>query len=370
GDPGDPGEDDPTLIDFGEQPRIGAAKNATLDGTRVTFDLVLENLGNRTLSGLSLVEDLDATFGAGNYSLFSGPTFFDDPGTITLNGSFDGSTDTELIASGTLAVSDTAGIRLVVDITNVVDLGSGLGVYQNQVTASGLSPAITLALDLSAPGTDPDPDGNGSPLDPGEDDPTVFVVGEQPAVGVAKTATVNGSNVTFDLYLENLGNVELDSVDVSEDLDSVFGAGNWGITSGPTLVDDPGTLTLDPTFDGSSATELIDSGSLAIGDTARIQLTVRVFALADLGLGLGNYRNQVTVLGTTAAGAVASDLSDQGTDPDPSGDGDPTGAGEDDPTDFTVAPLPAIGLAKDAVVASQTVASIDVGGVTQNAIGT
>jgi len=325
GDPTGANEDDQTLIDLTENPVIGVAKAATLDGSEVTFDFYLGNFGNRVLSSLTLPDDLDAVFGAGNYAVTTGPTLVDDPGTITVNGGFDGGGDADLIASGSLAVGDTARIRVVVNVTAVTDRGAGFGVYSNQVTAAAVSPSGTPTSDLSDAGIDPDPQG------PDADDPTVFVIGEEPVLGVAKNAAVAVSDVTFDYYLENLGTAALATLALADDLDAVFGAGNYAVTSGPALVDDPGTITPNALFDGSLEPALVSAGTLAAGATAQIRVVVHVLVLADLGSGLGVYQNQVTAAGTTAAGAVTSDLSDAGTDPDPSGDGDPTGAGEDDP---------------------------------------
>ena len=350
GNPGDAGEDDPTPVIFFENPILGAAKSATLDGTQVTFDIALENFGNVTLSSLSVPENLDAVFGAGNYTLLGPPILVDDPGTITPNPGFDGSSDTQLISSGTLVAGDTAILRIVIDVTNIVDLGSGLGVYSNQVNVSGRSPGGREATDLSDNGTEPDANGDGDPTDTDENDPTVFAVGQEPQIGVAKDATVVNSDVTFDFYLENLGNVELVTLTLTEELDPVFGAGNYQILSGPSFVDDPGTITLDASFDGDENTALITSGTLAIGDTAQIRVVVRVTRLTDQGLGLGNYTNQVTVFATTALGANTSDVSDDGTDPDPNGNGDPTEAGENDATIFTVGEFPVVGVSKQVTV--------------------
>jgi len=153
---------------------IGIAKTATVDGSQVTLEFYLENFGNPLLSNLALPDDLDAVFGAGNYSVTGAPAFMDNPGTITLNDGFDGSGDTALITTGTLSVGDTAQIRIVVEVTALTDQGAGLGVYSNQVTASGEGPGETPTSDLSDNGIDPDPNGNGDPTEAGENDPTLF----------------------------------------------------------------------------------------------------------------------------------------------------------------------------------------------------
>jgi uncharacterized repeat protein (TIGR01451 family) len=346
GDPGDAGEDDPTLVDVSAAPMIGVAKRAKLDGTQVTFDLVIENLGNRELLGIDLTDDLDQTFGAGNYSVISGPALIDDPGTITVNGAFDGGGDTHLISSGSLATASSARIRIVVDVTTVVDLGAGFGVYANQATVTGALTDGRTVSDLSDDGVDPDPDGDGNPTGDREDDPTVVVIGEEPVVGVAKAVSVAGSVATIDLVLENLGNVTLDGFELQEALNPVFGAGTFFVSAGPSFVIDPGTMTLNPAYDGNTDTSLVSTGDLAPGAVAAIRIEVTVIEVADLGLGLGMYSNQATVAVSGPGGGLALDWSDDGTDPDPDGDGEPDEDGENDPTGFTVAPVSSIGIAK------------------------
>ncbi len=362
----DAGEDDPTPIDITsifENPQVGAALNSTISGTQVTLDYYLENLGDSTLSNFDLANDLDAVFGSGNYSISSAPAFVDDPGSLTLNGSFDGSTDTALISSGTLAAADTAQIRVVVDVTNVTDQGSGLGVFSNQVTVNATSPTSKATSDVSDNGTNPDGNGDGIPsLDDGrgndlEGEPTPIVIGEEPQIGIAKTASVSGSVVTFDYYLENLGNVSLSDLEITDDLDAVFGAGNYFISSSAVFVDDPGTVTLNSSFNGGGDTALLDSSStLGSGDTAQVQLEVTVVTVSDQGSGIGVYSSQANASGTAPGGAITTDQSDDGIDPDPNANGDPNEAGENDPTDFTVAEIASVG-------ASLEVSSIvDLGG--------
>lgn len=64
-----------------------------------------------------------------------------------------------------------------------------------------------------------------------------------PVIGVAKDASVDNREITLDFYLENLGDEELNTLSLPDNLDNVFGAGNYTIVSAPTLIDDPGTLT-------------------------------------------------------------------------------------------------------------------------------
>ena len=215
------------------------------------------------------------------------------------------------------------------------------GSYTNQVTVSGTSPANTVVSDDSDAGTDPDPNGNGDPTEPGENDPTPLVLSENPVIGAAKGMSATGSGpyaVTIDYTFENFGNVVLSSLTASEDLSAVFGVHgtDWtfvGISSVPVGF-------ANVTYDGHGNNELIATGqSLAVGAAATLQVTLTLNTP-------GSYTNQVTVSGTSPANTVVSDDSDAGTDPDPNGNGDPTEPGENDPTPLDLTGQPQIDATK------------------------
>src|SRR5207247_5188 len=95
-----------------------------------------------------------------------------------------------------------------------------------------------------------------------------------------------------------------------------------GVTTTP-------NLTANPSYNGVSNTNLLSgTNTLAAGAGGRITLTVTVAAGSTL-----NYTNQAVASATDISGTITTtDLSDNGTDPDPNHDGDPTGVGENDPT--------------------------------------
>ena len=62
-------------------------------------------------------------------------------------------------------------------------------------------------------------------------------------------------------------------------------------TAAPSLIVDPGTLTLNATFNGAATTDLLTNGTLAVGALAHIQIQVTVTNVADQGGGLGVYNN-------------------------------------------------------------------------------
>lgn len=343
GDAGEAGEDDPTIISLVDSPKIAIAKNATLNGTQVTFDFYIENQGNDTLTSVSIPDDLDAVFGAGNYTVTSAPTSVS--GSLVGNSLFDGSTDTEIIDSGTIAVGQTARVRMTVNITNVTDQGDGVGVYSNQVTVSALSPVGNLTTDLSTNGTDPDPGGLSNPGREGNNEPTPIIIGEEPAIGLSINAQVTDSTVLLDVIVENLGNTALENLTLPIDLNDVLGSGNWFINSGPTLLIDPGGVFLNTNFDANFDTDLFDptTSVLPVGQTVRVQFNVTVVAISDQGSGVGVYSLSTTASGEAPGGTFAQDISDFGTNPDPNDNGDAGDMDEDDPTTFTIAAVASIG---------------------------
>ena len=128
-------------------------------------------------------------------------------------------------------------------------------------------------------GLDPDPNGNGDPTEVGEDDPTPIAVPENPVLGVAKSAaaTVDNGDGTFDsaitVTVENLGNVDLSSLQVTDDLTATFPApASYVIQVAPAS----GTLTPNAAFDGNLDQNLLaGTDGLAVGATATITFTVR-----------------------------------------------------------------------------------------------
>ncbi|MEM9017045.1 MAG: hypothetical protein AAGC68_08520, partial [Verrucomicrobiota bacterium] len=152
---------------------LGSALEATVDGTSVTFDLRLTNLDTEDIADLSARLNLVAAFGERgsspgptlpNYRITEPPVLVDDPGTFQLNPTFNGDSDTELIRRSTgndresddssLGVGASARIQFTVEITNGVDLGSGVGNYSAQASVSGMT-TTSLTTDLSQEGTEP-----------------------------------------------------------------------------------------------------------------------------------------------------------------------------------------------------------------------
>ncbi len=169
-----------------------------------------------------------------------------------------------------------------------------------------------------------------------EDHPAIMGVA-LPEIGVAKEldSAVRESygiyQVTFQIRVDNLGNVPLTNVQVTENLATTFAlATSFSVLS----VTSP-TLTVNPGFNGAGDTNLLAAGNtLAVGASGTITLTLRVVSSY-----LGPFTNQVTAQGDTPAGPPVTDVSQDGADSDPNADGD---AGDNNvPTVFSL-PINAI----------------------------
>ncbi len=156
---------DATPIEVLASPGIGISKRAIASGSVVSYWFNVVNTGSSNLDDLSLVDDLDAVFGAGNYSVLVPPVLEIDPGTIVLNNAFTGSgfgsTLIDAASNSSLSEGGRAVIRITVEVSTLSNTGSGYGVYSNQVDIFALTPTGNVLSDQSVDGYDVDPDGNG-----------------------------------------------------------------------------------------------------------------------------------------------------------------------------------------------------------------
>ncbi len=311
---------------------IGIAKEmmAAVTNDGMTFRFHLEHLGNAKAVQISVPDDLDAVFGKGNYSV-THIEKLNGPSTISVNASFNGSGDKEVIAANSsMLPGEKASFEVTINVNKIVDVQSnGLGFYENQVLMSSMNEQGRVFGDYSNNGTDPDEDGDGTPIN----DRVVSSATLTPnaTVGVAKNAAVDQSDlsVTFDIFLENFGNTVATNLQLQDNLDAVFGSGVYTVTS-TTSVLVPSTLIVNGHFDGSHNDELlITGGSLMPGEKAHIRIQIATDGA------FGEFENSVTVKNEDLAGTAYHDASVLGNDPDPDEDGNPNNNTQ--PTPFLLA---------------------------------
>ncbi|MGF1645220.1 MAG: SdrD B-like domain-containing protein, partial [Thiotrichales bacterium] len=372
----DPGEDDPTPIPLTTRPVIGIAKQATmLDAygpgifvSRIT--LVVDNLGGRELFDVQVTDNLSNEFGTvvplaelaqpGQYAVSNVRFVQNSRSPLVLNPAYDGTPANEGLlnpaAGGSLAIGES--VVLSFDLSFIPRAPSG--VHWNQAIASGDVERDGVpdgdTTDLSDDGLVSDSDRDGNPNEPGENDPTPIEYREQASLGLAKNLdqldlvnvnVVDGRyrleyEARFTLVVENLGNVEIRDLQVTENFRETFPA-PIQITAVKDI-NATGTLRLNPGFNGQTDTGLLDPtrSTLAAGTKQTITLAVR-FVLNGVE---GELVNQVVGTGVSILGTPVRDLSDDGLIPDSDGDGRADGPGEDDPTPIRPSEQSIISLAK------------------------
>ena len=196
--------------------------------------------------------------------------------------------------------------------------------------------------------------GNGpaSPANPDGHGIALFNINFDPAIiGLAKSAGTPVQNpdgsftVPYTLTVVNLGETQLNNVQITEDLTTTFANTNGFTVSNVQSAN----LTVNAAFNGSTNTTLLQGvDTLAPGETQTVTFDVVITPGNPAAGGLGPFNNIALATATTPSGAPVSDEStDDPTvtagvpgNPDPNGDGDPI---ENTPT---VVNLPAIGVAK------------------------
>lgn len=155
-----------------------------------------------------------------------------------------------------------------------------------------------------------------------------------PIVGVAKQAGTPVQNpdgtftIPYTITIKNLAPplgppdpYVLNNVQLTENLSTTFA--NATILSIGALQSP--TLTVNPNFNGTTDTQLLQNNvnSLAAGAQATVAFNVTIRPGTGAG-GQGPFQNTVTATATGNSGTQVLDRSNDGTNPDPDNDGDPT----------------------------------------------
>ena len=309
--------DDVTAVSITPLPAIEATKtvvttdnnsNGIVDlGDTVVYTITVENKGNTSLSGLTLVDTLSDGSG-GSLTLTSGPTF-----TSASAGS----------SQGTLTLGETATYTASYTITQVaVDAGG----TSNTVLATASSPGNTDDVtDTSDDGDDTDSNTT--------NDPTVVNITASPGIEATKTATVTdngdgntgaGDVIVYTITVQNTGGTSLSNISLND----VLTDGNGSSLS----------LTAGPTFVSNSASSA--EGSLAVNEIGTYSAT---YTISNAVENTPSVNNRVTVTASSPGNSNnVIDVSDDGDDSD--------GNTEDDQTTISIDAIPVLEVTKTASV--------------------
>ncbi len=322
----DPDESGTTDLELSETGSIGAAKRVVTSEfneegcTEIVYEINIENFGNVDIDQLQAMDDLEAA-GFGMCDNYTVSLTSDD---FIVNTNFDGSTDTNLLkGTDDLPVGDVGAILLTVEACSCPNI-----TIMNSVTISGTTPGGDTIMDDSVDGADPDGDDNDG--NPDESGTTNTTINNQPSIGLAKrvvslTNNSDGSaDVTFEFNIENLGNVVIDQIQVTDDLLNTFDP----CTDIEILELTSDAFVINPLYDGETVFEMLEgNNSIAPMNVGAIILTINV---DGCGGDTGPFENQAELTGVDPNGDMVMDLSQDGADADPDNDGN--AGNNNDPT--------------------------------------
>jgi len=142
-------------------------------------------------------------------------------------------------------------------------------------------------------------------LDPG---------GTEANIVLGKVAEVAGRNVAITLAVHNNGEQELKNVELNDELDEVFGVGNYSVVSPPAIISSPPGFSANLQYTGQpgATSVLIADAALLPGQEVRVQFTVAVGFNSSDNVSL--FMNQARVSAVSETSEKLVDLSNTGFD--------------------------------------------------------
>lgn len=186
------------------------------------------------------------------------------------------------------------------------------------------------------------------------DEANLHITVSRPILGAAKTISSlpmnNGDqtyNFSYTVLVENMSYLDLGEIQVSDDLATTF-SGSLGFE---VLGVSSNDFSVNPNFDGSSEVNLLTGTdvlpSLAVGE-------ITIYIKLNPGTKLGTYMNSAIVSCQSNGGLTYTDTSQDGFDPDPDNDGNPTNNNQ--PTPLLLCPV--ISLVGDDVICAGTITTL------------
>jgi LPXTG-site transpeptidase (sortase) family protein len=310
-------------------------------GSDATKDSDADTTTGKTVQITLVSNQSDLTWDAGLYQLASiGDLVWED---LNLNGLQDNSESG--MVNVTVDLLDGTGATVATTVTDTTGLYSFTNLIPGDYSIR-FSPPAGYVFTLKDQGSDNELDsdvdrGTGqtvkTALVSGQTDLTwdAGVYLQVPTIGIAKRVvgkpvkvSAGTWDVTYELLVHNYGNVPLTNLQVTDDLTSTFPAGTTFTVQSVSSTD----FTVNwPGFTGLTGNQnlLMGADSLDKSLEGKITLIVRVVPADD-----GPFNNSAIASGQPLLGTTVTDISQNGTNPDPDNNGDPTNNNVPTPIDF------------------------------------
>ena len=313
----------------------------------ITYRLIAKNFCKDTLRNVTLTSNLGSTFKTpATCELIGKPN--SGVGTYLIVNDLFSKVDSNLVKAGSYMLPGAVDtIKYVVRLT----LNGNKGPFYSQATVMGKRPTEVVLTAKSSDGANVNATPSRTILRFDLPNTRIGIAKEVVNAGLKNDSTTYWT-VPYRIRIVNMGTNLIKSLSVKDSLDAVFTAKGAVIVGIPTIIATPG-LTINKKYTGKGLnTELLvpDSSSIAKGDTAIIDLTVRVNTI--LSSDPDNIFNNVAIgNGKGSDNSTYKDISTNGNNPDKNGDKDPTNDNEATPVTLKVVEVgvPSIGIALAAV---------------------
>jgi type IX secretion system substrate protein len=196
-----------------------------------------------------------------------------------------------------------------------------------------------------------------------------------PSLGVTKhllnaqKINSNTADLTYEIFVKNLGNVSLNNINVSDNLTHIYGAGNVSDLK-VAFVDGANSagLALNPLYNGNNDSNLLVPGQNLVNQTS---VNTDYFFKLRVGFRVSNLNSSIyenSAIGTATIGSIGTssyinvtDSSNNGPESavDPNNNGNAGEPGENNPTPFNFSTLPVKFISINAYFVDNTSATIN-----------
>ena len=169
----------------------------------------------------------------------------------------------------------------------------------------------------------------------------VPVVGTTKQLVSSSVVNANTANLTYVVYVKNMGNVIIKNINVTDDLAAAFGAGNVSNVT-TSFISNPAALTLNTAYNGTTVTSLLNPGQKL---NNRILTNTNYFATIQIKCQVTNlvpgvtYYNSAIGNGNIGIGPSFANITDSSNNGsplvvDPNNNNNPGDPGENVPTPY------------------------------------